>query len=85
MGEQCFSQTDEEKLFIMSAKGKGKKAFAIVNDSECEKTVELSVNGAAIDCGKVKAVDVLHTFDEIEGLSKTVVLPPFSIRYVEFS
>ncbi len=85
MGEQCAAQTNEEGLFVMAAQGNKNKAFAIVNDSECEKTIELSVNGAVIDCGKVKAVDDLHMFDEIKGLSKTVVLPPFSIRYVEFS
>ena len=49
-----------------------------------EKTVELSANGVKMDFGKVKAIDDLHMFDEIECLVKTVVLPPFSIRYVEF-
>ena len=68
----------------MAAKGTDKKAFAIVNDSENEKTMELSVNGADLSCGKVMATDDIHTFDKIESLDKKVILPPFSIRYVEF-
>ena len=84
MGEQCFAETNEEKLFVMAAKGKDKKAFVIVNDSECEKNVELCVTGVRLDYGKVKAIDDLHAFDDIDCLDKTVVLPPFSIRYVEF-
>ena len=84
MGEQCLSQVNGENLFVMAAKGAGKKAFAIVNDSENEKTVEVSVNGADLSCGKVKATDNDHEFDDVEALDKTVVLPPFSIRYVEF-
>ena len=84
MGEQCFCRTSEEGLFVMAAQGNKNKAIVIVNDSECERAVELSVNGAEIACGKVKAIDDLHMFDEIEGLEKNVDLPPFSIRYVEF-
>ena len=68
----------------MAAKGTDKKAFAIVNDSENEKTVGLSVNGADLPCGKVMATDGVHTFDEIEPLDKKIILPPFSIRYIEF-
>ena len=68
----------------MAAKGEKKKAVVLVNDSECESSVELCVNGARLDCGKVKAIDTLHTFDEVDCLNKTLVLPPFSIRYVEF-
>ena len=84
MGEQCFCQSNDKDLFVMAAKGTDKKAFAIVNDSENEKTVELSVNGADISCGNVMATDDTHTFDEIGPLDKKIILPPFSIRYVEF-
>ena len=84
MGEQCFAQSDDSGLFVIAAKGNGKKVFAIVNDTKNEKEIELSVNGAELDCGRVKAIDETHTFDEIDGLDKTVVLPPFSVRYVEF-
>lgn len=84
MGEQCFCQANEKDVFVIAARGTNKKAFAIVNDSESEKIVELSVNGANISCGKVMATDDTHTFDEIEPLDKKVILSPFSIRYVEF-
>ena len=69
---------------LMAAKGTDKKAFAIVNDSENEKEVELSVDGAELSCGNVMATDETHVFDEIEPIEKKVILPPFSIRYVEF-
>ena len=68
----------------MAAQGNDKKAFAIVNDNENEKEVELSVIGAELSHGKAMATDETHTFDEIETLDKKVILPPFSIRYVEF-
>jgi hypothetical protein len=84
MKNQCYSRVSGEKIFAMAAKGEGKMAFAIVNDSENEQTVELSVKGAALEDGKVMATDSEHDFDRIEPLSKTVTLPPFSIRYVEF-
>lgn len=84
MGTQCISQTDDENLYAMAAKGDGKKAFVIVNDSDEEKNVELSVVGANLSEGKAIAVDEEHFFDEIEGPEKEVILPPYSIRYVEF-
>lgn len=84
MGEQCFSQSNDKDVFVMAAQGNDKKAFAIVNDSENEKEVELSVDGAELSCGNVMATDETHVFDEIEPLDKKVILPPFSIRYVEF-
>lgn len=84
MGNQCFSQSNEKDVFVMAAQGNDKKAFAIVNDSENEKEIELSVNGAELSHGKASATDETHIFDEIEPLDKKVILPPFSIRYVEF-
>jgi hypothetical protein len=84
LGKQCFSETTEKDLYVMAATDNGKKSFVIVNDSELPKDVELSVNGAEIACGKVKAIDDSHNFDDIECLKKTLALPPFSIRYVEF-
>ena len=84
MGEQCFSQSNDKDVFVMAAKGNGKKAFAIVNDSENEKEIELSVNGADLSHGKVMATDDTHVFDEIDRLNERVILPPFSVRYVEF-
>ncbi len=84
MGEQCVCQSNEKDVFVMAAKGTDKKAFVIVNDSENEKEVELSINGADISRGKVMATDDTHTFDEIEPLDKEIILPPFSIRYIEF-
>ena len=85
MGEQCLSQTDDEKVFVMAAKGNGKKGFAIVNHSKLEKAVDLSVLGADLSLGKVMATDDAHTFDEIPPMGGTVTLPPYSIRYVEFA
>ena len=84
MGEQTFSETDEEKIYVMAARGNGKKGFAIVNHSKIEKTLELSVLGADLSLGKVKAVDDDHTFDDLSPMDATIVLPPYSIRYVEF-
>ncbi len=85
MGEQCLSQTDDEKIYVMAARGNGKKGFAIVNHSKLEKTVSLSLLGADLSHSKVIATDDEHTFDEIAPLSDTVTLPPYSIRYVEFA
>lgn len=84
MSEQCLSQSTEKDVFVMAAKGVDKKAFVIVNDSENEKELEISVNGADISRGRVLATDDNHTFDEVQPLDEKVVLPPFSIRYVEF-
>lgn len=84
MGEQCFSHADNPVLFVMAAKGNNKKAIAIVNDSDCEKKVKILVNGAELARGNVKATDDEHTFDDVQFLREIDVLPPFSIRYIEF-
>ena len=84
MGEQCFSHADDPVLFVMAAKGNNKKAIAIVNDSDCEKKVKILVNGAELARGNVKATDDEHTFDDVQFLREIEVLPPFSIRYIEF-
>ena len=84
MGEKCQSHSDENGVYVIAARGDEKKAFAIVNDSEEEKSVTLSVIGADLPSGKVMATDDAHEFDEILPLDNALVLPPFSIRYVEF-
>ena len=84
MGNEYQSRSEENGVYVIAASGNGKKAFAIVNDSEEEKTVRLSVIGADISKGNVKATDDAHEFDEILPLDNALVLPPFSIRYVEF-
>ncbi len=84
MGEQCLTETEGEGLFAMAARGEGKKGFALVNDTEEEMTVSLKVTGADLTCGKTEATDVDRDFDEIAPLCDRVILPPFSIRYVEF-
>ena len=84
MGTECYTEAVGENLYALSASGNGKRAFVIVNDSECEREVELTLKGAKIGQGKVMAVDEEHTFDEIAPLDEAFVLPPYAIRYVEF-
>ena len=74
-----------ERTFPLLRQGvTAKKAFILVNESSEERTLEISLNGADIALGKVKATDEDHEFDDVEPLEKTVNLPPFAIRYVEF-
>ena len=84
MGTECYTEAVGENLYALSACGNGKRAFVIVNDSECEREVELTLKGAKIGQGQVMAVDEEHTFDEIAPLDEAFVLPPYAIRYVEF-
>ena len=84
MGEQCFSSADGEELYAMAAKGNGKRALLLVNNKDEERTVNLSVKGAELSKGTVKATGIGIDCAEVAPLSETVVLPPFGIRYVEF-
>jgi hypothetical protein len=84
MGEQCFADAEGEGLYVMAAKGKGKKAFVLVNTSEEEREISLDVSGADLAMGKVMATDLEHTYDETEPMRDALILPPRSVRYVEF-
>lgn len=84
MGEQCNAEADGEGLFALAAKGDGKRAFVLVNDTEEEKTVSVTVNGAAVDSGKLWAVDAERDLEEIGTSEDVLSVPPFGIRYVVF-
>ena len=68
----------------MAAKGEGKRAFILVNGRDEEREVSLSVKGADLGTGTVKATDLGKDFYEVEAMTEKVVLPPFGIRYVKF-
>ena len=84
MGTECYTEVIGERLYALGARGNGKRAFAIVNDSESERTVELKLNGANAKSGKTMAIDDEYTYEEVAPLTETVTLPPYAIRYVEF-
>ena len=84
MGEQCFSETECEDLFAMAARGEGKRAFVLVNNRDEERRVRLSVKGAELSRGIVKATDLQGDFYDVQPLTEETVLPPYAIRYVEF-
>ncbi|MBR2354396.1 MAG: hypothetical protein IKA76_07855 [Clostridia bacterium] len=84
LGEKCLSEADGEDLYVMAAKGEGKRAFVLVNDKDEEREVFLSVKGADLQTGTVKATDLGKECYETKALTERVVLPPYGIRYVEF-
>ena len=67
----------------MAAKGEDKRAFVLINNRNEEQTLTLSVQGADLSKGRVKATDLANDFADAEALGTTVVLPPYGIRYVE--
>jgi hypothetical protein len=84
MGEQCLAEAEGDGLYVMAAKGKGRRAFVLINTSEEEREIVIALRGAELSSGNVMATDLDYTHDELGTMESTTVLPPRSVRYVEF-